>query len=335
MSAPTNSRSTATGNPSALGVLRRIVARQEVTLFLVVVAIVVAASIKSPLFFTQSNLTQILEGAVIYFVMACGSALLIIGGGLDFSVGATFTLGGLVTAMLLVAGIPVPLAIAVGLVACIAVGVVNYAIITYWHVPPIIATLGVFYGLIGITTQITGGLDVLPLPVAFEAIAQSKLAGIPMTIVFAVVVGLLTWFVLERTAFGLNIRALGGNRIAAEGNGISVKRLDLLVYCAAAVTAGIAGILYASRVGSGQVAAGGATTTLTVITAVLIGGVSLQGGLGTLQGVAIGSILLSLINNALVLTEIPPAMNSIIIGAILVVAVAFDHLRRQRLYKKR
>jgi ribose transport system permease protein len=315
--------------------IRDMLARQELTLLLVIVFVGVLAAAGSPMFLTPSNVLQILEGSVIYFVIACGSALLVIGGGLDFSVGAVFTLGGLLTAQLLASGVPVALAIAGGLGASVVVGLANYVVITYWHVPPIIATLGTFYILVGITTQMTNGLDVVPLPFEFQLPAQSKVAGVPTTILFAVLMGIVTWFVLERTRFGVNVRALGGNRGAAVGNGLRVRRLDLLIYTSAAVTAGAAGILYASRVGSGQVAAGGAATTLTVITAVLIGGVSLAGGLGSIGGVALGALLLSLINNALVLTHIPPTFNSLIIGAILIAAVAFDYVRRQRLYKRR
>jgi ribose transport system permease protein len=313
----------------------RILARQETSLLLVVLAIAVVAAVRSPHFLTHANILQVLEGSVTYFVMACGSALLIIGGGLDFSVGASFTLGGLVTAKLLASGTSVTLAILIGLISCVVVGAVNFLIITYWHVPPIIATLGVFYILIGITNQITGGNDVVPLPNSFQAIAQDKFLGVPDTIVFAVVLGLATWLVLEHTRFGVNVRALGGNRAAAVGNGLPVAKLDLAVYVAAAVAAGVAGILYAARVGWGQVNAGGATSTLNVVTAVLIGGVSLFGGLGTIQGVAVGSVLLSLIDNALVLTGVPPTYSTIIIGAILVAAVGLDHLRRERLYRKR
>lgn len=315
--------------------LRGALARQELTLILVVLIIGALAAFGSPQFLTGSNVVQILEGSVIYFVIACGSALLVIGGGLDFSVGTVFTLGGLLTAMLLTNGVNVFVAIVLGLTGCVVVGLFNYFVITYWHVPPIIATLGTFFILVGLSTQITNGQDVLPLPYEFELLAQTKFAGIPMTVIWAIVIGVATWFVLERTTFGVNIRALGGNRAAAIGNGLAVKRLDLTIYTIAALTAGFAGILYASRVGSAQVAAGGATSTLTVITAVLIGGVSLAGGLGSIQGVAIGAVLLSLINNALVLTHIPPANNSLITGAILIAAVAFDHLRRQRLYRRR
>jgi ribose transport system permease protein len=335
MSTTTTPTGTVGTTTPATSTLRKLFARQEVTLLLVVLLIVAVTALRSPTFFSVINLTQVLEGAVIYFIVACGSALLVIGGGLDFSVGAAFTFGGLSTALLLHSGVPVVIAILLGLIGCVVIGAVNHLIITYWHVPPIIATLGTFYALLGITTQISAGQDVLPLPDAFEYIAQSKLAGIPMTIVIAVLVGFVTWFLLEYTTFGTNVRALGGNRVAALGNGLSVKRLDLLIYVAAASTAGLAGILYASRVGSGQVAAGGATLTLTVITAVLIGGVSLQGGLGSIQGVAVGAVLLSLIDNALIHNRIPPTNNSLIVGGILVVAVAFDHLRRQRLYRVR
>jgi ribose transport system permease protein len=322
-------------NPPVRTPIRRLLARQEFSLILVIVAIGIAATVKSPQFLTHENVIQVLEGSVTYFIMACGSALLIIGGGLDFSVGASFTLGGLVTAKLLYSGVPIVLSIVIGVASCLVVGVVNFVVITFWHVPPIIATLGTFYVLLGITNQITGGNDVVPLPSGFQAIAQNKIAGVPNTIVLAVVLGIVTWLVLEHTTFGVNVRALGGNRLAAIGNGLSVRRLDLSIYVGAAGAAGIAGILYASRVGSGQVNAGGASSTLDVITAVLIGGVSLLGGLGTIQGIAVGSVLLSLIDNALVLTGIPPTDNTIIVGGILISAVALDHLRRDRLYRKR
>ncbi len=154
-------------------------------------------------------------------------------------------------------------------------------------------------------------------------------------VLIAVAVGVLFWFLLERTRFGVNVRALGGNRQAAVGNGLRVFRLDLALYVIAAATAALAGVVYSAQVGAGQVTAGGTSTTLNAVTAVLIGGVSLMGGMGSVQGVAVGAVLLSLIDNALVLTGIPPQYNSIVIGAILVSAVAVDHLRRARIYRKR
>jgi ribose transport system permease protein len=315
--------------------LTKILLRQETTLILVMLAIGAFAASRSSLFFTEDNLTEILRSTVIYFVLACGAALLIIGGGLDFSAGATFTFGALVTSDMLVHGLAWPLAVLAGLAICCVVGVVNFAVITFLHVPPIIATLGTFYMLIGVDNLVTDGNDVLPLPDSFQRIAQNSIGGVPNDVLIAIAVGVLFWFLLERTRFGVNVRALGGNRQAAIGNGLRVVRLDVALYIISAATAALAGMIYSSRIGAGQVTAGGTATTFIAITAVLIGGVSLFGGLGTIQGVAAGAVLLSLIDNALVLAEIPPQYNNIVIGAILICAVGFDHLRRSRIYRKR
>ncbi len=313
----------------------RVLVRQETTLILVIVIIGAIAAIKSDLFLTQANITEIFRSSVIYFVMGCGAAMLIIGGGLDFSAGAVFTLGSLTTAKFLVGGTPWPLAVLFGLALCCVVGFVNFAVITYLHVWPIIATLGTFYILSGIDNLITDGNDILPLPKSFQKIGQGEVSGVPNIVLIAIGVGIVFWFLLERTRFGVNVRALGGNRAASVGNGLRVFRLDLALYAIAAGAAGLAGMIYSARVGAGQVTAGGTSTTLTAITAVLIGGVSLMGGLGSIQGIAVGAVLLSLIDNALVLTEIPPQYNNIVIGAILISAVAVDHLRRGRIYRKR
>ncbi|MGW5091049.1 ABC transporter permease [Streptomyces coelicoflavus] len=321
--------------PERTTVLRKILVRQETTLMLVIVVIGAFAASRSELFLSQSNLTEILRSSVIYFVMACGAALLIIGGGLDFSAGAVFTLGALLTCKMLVDGVPWPLAILIGLVSCCAFGVVNFLVITYLHVPPIIATLGTFYMLTGLNNLVTDGNDVIPIPQSFQDIAQSSVLGISSDVVIAAAVGVVFWFLLERTRFGVKVRALGGNRQAAVGNGLRVLRLDVALYVIAAGTAALAGVIYSAQVGAGQVTAGGTSTTLNAITAVLIGGVSLMGGMGSIQGIAVGAVLLSLIDNALVLTNIPPQYNSIVIGAILVSAVAVDHLRRGRIYRKR
>lgn len=317
------------------GSLARILIRQETTLILVVVVIAVLAGARNPNFWQGDNLVEILRGSVIYFVMACGAAMLIIGGGLDFSVGAIFTLGSLITGVLLVHGWVWPLAAILGLLAGAVAGMVNHVVITYWHVPPIIATLGTFFVLLGLNNIITGGNDVLPLPDSFQELGQGSILGVPNIIWYAIIVGIIFWVILERTRFGVNVRALGGNRQAAVGNGLRVHRLDFALYTIAGLTGALAGIIYTARVGAAQVTAGGSATTLVVVTAVLIGGVSLLGGLGSITGVGVGAVLLSLIDNALIVAHIPPQYNNIVIGAILICAVAVDHLRRQRLYKKR
>ncbi|HEY6762902.1 MAG TPA: ABC transporter permease [Baekduia sp.] len=312
----------------------RVMLRQETTLVAVIVLIGAFTTVRNSAFVESGNLTEILRSSVIYFVMAAGAALLMIGGGLDFSVGSIFTLGGLVTAWMLVHGVPWPAAIAGGLALGAVVGGINHIIITYLHVPPIIATLGTFFITQGIGVQITGGLDILPLPTTFQQLGQNDVLGVPYIVLYAIAIGAIAWFVLERTRFGINVRALGGNRQAAIGNGLRVARLDFALYAVAGLMAALAGIIYAARVGAGQVEAGGASTTLQVVTATLIGGTSLFGGLGSITGVALGAILLSEIENALVVAHIAPQYNSIVTGAILIAAVAADHVRRERLYRR-
>jgi ribose transport system permease protein len=314
---------------------RSLLLRQETTLIAVIVVIGALTAAKNPNFLDRDNLAEILRSSVIYFVAGCGTAVLVIGGGLDFSIGASFALAGLIAAKFMADGLWWPLAVLIGLAMAALMGVVNHVVITYLHVPPIIATLGTFFIVIGLNAQLTSGVDVVDLPQGFLVSGQGTFASISNVIWYAIAVGVVFWFLLEHTRFGVNLRALGGNRQAAIGNGIRVIRLDLTLYVLGALMAGTAGIIYSARVGAGQVEAGGSATTLTVITAVLIGGVSLLGGLGTITGVAAGAVLLSLIDNALVLAEIPPQYNTIIVGATLIAAVAVDHLRRQQLYKRR
>ncbi len=314
--------------------LSSLLLRPETTIIAVILAIAVFTIVRNATFASVSNLTELARATVIYFIMGCGATLLVIGGGLDFSVGTTFTLGGLVSALLLVHGVGWPLAVVGGIAAGIVIGVVNHGIIEYLHVPPIIATLGTFYVIDGLNIQITGGQDILPLPNDFQQLGQGSVLGVPYIVCYAIIVGALFWFALERTPFGINVRALGGNRQAAIGNGLRVVRLNLALYVCAGATAALGGIIYAARVGGGQVSAGGAGITLSVVTAVLIGGTSLFGGLGTITGTAAGAVLLSEIDNALVLSNIPPQYNSMIVGSILVAAVAADYLRRKRLYRR-
>ncbi|MES1249019.1 MAG: ABC transporter permease [Actinomycetota bacterium] len=314
--------------------LTTVLLRQETTLIFVIVVIGVLTTVRNSSFSSRANITAIASASVIYFVMACGASLITIGGGLDFSVGVVFTLGGLVCGWMLVHGVAWPLAVLIGVGVGALAGIVNNCVIVYLHVPPIIATLGTFFVGTGISTTITGGNDIVPLPSSFQKLGQGELVGVPYVVWYAIAVGAAFWFALEKTRFGINVRALGGNRQAAIGNGLRVGRLDFALYILGGGTAALAGVIYAAQVGSGQVEAGGPTTTLNVVTAVLIGGVSLFGGLGTITGVAVGAILLSEIDNALIVASIPPQYNTIIIGSILICAVAIDHVRRKRLYRQ-
>jgi ribose transport system permease protein len=316
---------------------RRIAAfvrRQEFTLIIVVLIFGLGASLLNPLFVSANNLIELARATVIYFVMACGATLITIGGGLDFSVGSVFTLGGMAAAWGMSVGVPWPLAVLIGLVSGAIAGLVNGLVIEKLGVPPIITTLGTFYIISGLIVVFSGGNDIVGLDPTFELLGQGSLYGVPLVVLYAIAIGVIFWLILEKSRFGYNVRAIGGNRVSAIANGIPVKQINRWLYATGGILAALAGIIYTARTGSGSVSAGGASVTLEVTSAVLIGGTSLFGGLGTITGTAIGAILFAEIDNGLALSNIPSLYLNVIVGSILILAVAADYLRRKRLYRR-
>jgi ribose transport system permease protein len=315
-----------TGRERFAEVLRK----QEVTLAGVIVLFGIGITIINPAFASPDNLVNLLQSTVVFFVISCGLTLVQVAGGFDFSIGSTFTLGAISATWLMTLGLFWPIAILAGVAFGVIVGIINALLIDRLNVPPIITTLGTFYFIAGAVVLFTGGVDIQPLPAGFDAFGEGTIAGIPNLIIYGVVIGVVYHLVLQRTRFGYNAKAVGGGREAANANGISVRRTNLWLYAGAGGIAAVAGILFAAQTGSGEVSAGGASVTLTAISAVLIGGTSLFGGVGTIVGTALGSLLFAAINNGLAVASVPPLYSSMIIGAILVIAVALDSYRRKR-----
>ena len=310
--------------------LQEILKRQEVTLIGVILAFGIVITILNPVFATPANLIDLLRSTVVYFVAACGLTLVVVAGGFDFSVGSAFTLGAISATWLMTHGVPWPLAALAGVAFGFAMGLLNSIVIDRLRVPPIITTLGMFYFIAGAVVLFTGGRDIQPLPDGFNAFGKGTLIGIPLLIWYAVVIGIVFHIVLQRTRFGYNVKAVGGNLDAAVANGISRVRTNAWLYAVGGAVAALAGILYSARTGSGQVSAGGASVTLTAISAVLIGGTSLFGGVGSIPGTALGALLFAAIQNGLAIASVPAQYSNMIIGAILVIAVAVDSYRRRR-----
>jgi ribose transport system permease protein len=304
--------------------------RQEVTLAGVIIVFGAVVAILNPSFLTPGNVINLLQSTVVYFVIACPLTLVQVAGGFDFSIGSTFTLGAISATWLMSLGVPWPIAILAGMAFGTVVGVINSLLIERLNVPPIITTLGTFYFIAGAVVLFTGGVDIQPLPDGFDEFGQGSVLGIPNLIIYGVVIGVIFHLVLQHTPFGFNVKAVGGNRVAANANGISPRRTNMWLYATAGGVAALAGILFSAQTGSGQVSAGGAPVTLTAISAVLIGGTSLFGGVGTITGTALGALLFAAINNGLAVANVPALYSSMIIGAILVAAVALDSFRRKR-----
>ncbi len=301
-----------------------------------VVALILFSAIitlSNSLFLSHNNIIEILRSAVYIFIIGVASTFVFVAGGLDLSVGSLLAVGSIGTASMLVHGVPVIPAILIGIAFGAAAGLVNGLIIVYLGIPPLITTLGMLYVAQGTITVVTGGVPLYPFPDSFNEIGQGDLFGVPYLVLYAIAVGVIGHVVLEYTKFGYDVRATGGNRDAARAAGIKVNRVGIAVYVLSGLSASFSGMLLASQLGSGQPSVG-STTELQVIAAVIIGGTSLFGGIGTIVGTALGALLLSTITDGLVLLSLDPAYQNIVVGLVIVLAVGIDRLRRARMWKR-
>ena len=310
--------------------IRRVGAGQQLGIVIIIVALVVVSEIINPTTLAPDNLIEVFRSTAIYFIAACAATLVLVGGGLDLSIGSTFAVGAIAVGLLLKIGTPWPLAIVGAVIVAGLFGAVNALFILRVKVPPFITTLGMTFAATGLVTVITGGNPVFGFPAAFNDIGQLNLFGIPFLVYYAIVIGIIFHLLLEKSRFGYDTRAIGGNSSAALSNGVRVARVTATLYIVSAAIAGLCGVLLTARVSTADPAAGGTGFTFQVLAAVIIGGTSLFGGVGTIAGTALGSLLFSVINNVLALTNTDPQWQNIATGVILVLAVAFDRFRRSR-----
>jgi ribose transport system permease protein len=316
----------------AADVARRLVNSQPGVLLAVIVALALLLQADNPVFLSHDNVITLLRSAVTTFVIGCAATVVFTSGGLDLSVGSYFNIGGIVVALLMVHGVAWPLAVLIGLLAGAALGLVNAALIVVARIPPIIATLATFYAVGGLSIIVTDGASVAPLPQGFNDVGQGLFLGVPNLIFYAVVLGIVFHLLLAKTRFGYDVQTVGGNEFAALATGVRVRRVRATVYLLSGAISALAGILYTARTGTGDPLAGGADLTFNVITAVLIGGTSLFGGIGSIAGTAMGSILFAVIQNGLTVAGVNPMYSNVIIGSILAAAVALDSWRRSQAF---
>jgi ribose transport system permease protein len=273
--------------------------------------------------------------SAVVAIIAIGMTLVIITAGIDLSVGSVAALAGVLGALLVVEyGVPVPLAIAGGAAAGAVAGMVNGVLVTRAGMAPFIATLGMLSVARGLVYIVTGSVAVSGAPPEFKLLGQGRLGALPIPILALVIVALAGHFVLTRTKLGRYAYAMGSNVEAARLSGIPVKRYLSVVYIISGTLAGIAGMIAASRVDSGQPNFG-IGLELDVIAATVIGGASLFGGEGTVIGTLLGALLIALIRNGSVLLDINTFYQQVIIGVIIWIAVFWDQYRRRRAASRR
>jgi ribose transport system permease protein len=278
-------------------------------------------------FLSPFNLSNILVQSSIMAVIAMGMTFVIVGGGFDLSVGSTVALSGCVAAMLMPAG-GVALGVVGGVAAGAAVGLVNGFVIAVLGVNPFITTLGTMVLVRGVVFIVTGGAPIGDegLPPAFIAFGSQRLFGVHYLVWVPVVLLALLTFVMHSTPYGRRVYATGGGREAAYLSGVPVRRVVASTYIWCGALAGLAGVMLAARLQSGQPTAG-EFYELTAIAAVVLGGASLHGGEGTPAKSVIGVFIMVVLGNALNLLNVDSYWQRVAVGAVIIAAAAADRLR--------
>ncbi|MBO0903347.1 ABC transporter permease [Jiella sonneratiae] len=307
-------------------------------LLLVVVA---GTSLLSPYFLGWMNIVNILRMAAFLAIIACGQAMVIVAGGFDLSVGAVVALASVVTAKVMAAlatslGGPDILVVVLGVLAGLgsgfAVGLFNGLCVSRLKVSGFVVTLGTMSATAGIGLLLTNGIPVYGMPKSFiQNVGRLQFLGLPIAIYIALAIILAMAFVQRRTLFGRYVYAIGGNQEAAVVSGVPIRRHLVGTYVLSGVFAASVGILLTALVGSGQATLGGDAMMLQSIAAAVIGGVSLRGGIGRVEVVAVAALFLTILSNALNLLRIDSRLQPIFLGLIMVLAVALDEYSRRRM----
>ncbi len=301
----------------------------QLTLFGLLALLWLVLALATDTFFTEQNISNLVRQTSIGALVAFGQTFVIITAGIDLSVGAVVGLSGVTLALLNQAGVPFPLAVVLTLLLGALIGVYHGFGVHNLGLPPFIMTLASLVGLRGVALLITNGQSIGGLPRSFSDFSQATFLGVPSLFWTVIVVGVLTYILLQRSRFGRYIYAVGSNLEASRLSGVKIGRTVYLAYAVSSTLAALAGILLASRISVG-IPTAGTYYELDAIAASVIGGASLFGAEGGIIGSFIGALLLSTINNGSNLLGINPFWQPIITGLIIVGVVYTDGLRKRR-----
>ena len=314
--------------------------------FFALVAIIIVFSILSPVYFSVGNFLIMSSHVAIFGLLAIGTLLVILNGGIDLSVGSTLGLSGVVAGYLM-QGVEIPAAgvilyppvwAVVLLTICLGafVGAINGVLIAFFNVPAFVATLGMLYVARGVALLMTNGLtynnlggDAALGNTGFDWLGFNRIAGVPIGVIVLALVALVVGLVLARTAFGRWLYASGGNERAAELSGVPTRKVKVSVYVLSGICAAIAGLVLSSQLTSAGPTAG-TTYELTAIAAVVIGGAALTGGRGNVRGTMLGAFVIGFLSDGLVIIGVSAYWQTVFTGAVIVLAVLLNSLQYGR-----
>ncbi|HUW18172.1 MAG TPA: ABC transporter permease [Sedimentisphaerales bacterium] len=306
----------------------RITEFREFMILYIIVLSAIAMWYAVPQFLGPQNISAMLLSLSDQSIIAVGMTILLISGGFDLSVGSTVALSGAVTAIWLSQGMPVPVAILLGLGVGVLIGLINGLIIAEVGINPFITTLGMMSLARGMLMVVTEGQNISGLPRSFTVLGQGSVLGVQYPIIISLVLVVIGDFLLRRSRFFRQNYYIGGNEKAAVLSGINVRKIKIFNYMLTGFLAALAGIIITARLGSASTTAGKGLE-LRVISAVIIGGASLRGGVGTVAGAFLGALLMSIIISSINLLGIALNWIDFAMGATLLLAVMADTLSKK------
>lgn len=302
--------------------------RSGVVNVIILVALALLVSILSDRFYQPGNITNILRQISIVAIVGAAVTLVMVSGGLDLSVGGVLALAGVVSALAAANGVPILVAFVLGSLAGAAVGLFNGLLIVGFRINAVIATLGTLYISRGIANLLTDGVPVHQVPPGYNTLGVGFLGPIPYPVVIMVIVVAALAIVGRFTTLGRHAIAIGSNREAARLSGVAVDRKRVYLYVLVGLAAGLGGVILSSRLNSGQPTVG-AGFEFEVIVAAVLGGTSLAGGEGSVLKTLVGALIIGVLGNALNLLGVGIFWQTIVQGAVLIIAVAVDMALRE------
>ena len=314
-------------------ILWKILEIREVGAVLPLLIAVILFTAKSDRFLTYDNMINVLRIASFTMICAIGECYLLISGSWDISIGAVYSLGGVIAGLAMTSmGLPIWLSTILALVAGGIIGLVNAFLVEKLEMPAFVATVGTQFIAKGLVQGITKGTPVYPLPDKFLGVGQTNLQigslGIPWVLVIAIVLSIIAGLILKYTTYGRKIYAVGGNGEAARLAGIPTTKIRFSAFILCGILAALTGVLMASRLGSAQANIGNGFEMI-VIAGAVIGGISMSGGAGSIFGMALGAFFMALITNGMTLIKISATWQTLVTGAILILACSLEYVRKR------
>ncbi len=296
----------------------------------VLLVCIVFFSLVSDVFFTVNNITNVIRQVAVTGIASAGMTMIMLTGGIDLTPGSTVGLVGVICALLMKnTSLPIWIVVIAGVSVGLIIGLINGTLVAYAKMPPLICTLAVMHGIRGLCYILTGGMPIFGFPSSFGVLGKAYVGVIPVPVIILAIVFVVIAILLDKTSMGRHIYAIGGNREALRLSGVNVKKRLVQVYGIAGVLFGLAGVVLLSRISSAQPSAGNGFE-FDVVTAVVLGGISVSGGEGKLSGAITGVLIMGILANGMTLLNIYEYYQMIMKCMVLLIAVFVGEYAKNR-----